>query len=174
MSLQPGTKRELSIAFSVSGGVCALVALASSLTGSITWQYVCAQAAGIAFVLASAALAYSEGHKKPLSREDLILLTGSIKPFVIKSPISLIGMYRSTKSRAKTELGHVENLVLGVLQRSRHPAFKEDYSATWEAYRSGDFHRALRYSSPEWIEAVVRVAALRGDPQAKRILSEHF
>lgn len=174
MSPEPGTKRDLSIAFSVSGGVCGVVALASSLTGTITWQYVCAQAAGIAFVFASAVLAYKDGRKKPPSRMDLMRLMRSVSPFQIKSPISLIGLHRPVTHEDEKELDKVMNLVLNALEHSRNPAFEDDYHAAWDAYEIDDFHRALRYSSREWIEAVLRVAALQGDPQAKRVLSEHF
>lgn len=124
-------------------------------------------------------IAYLNRAKKEISREDLIFDMDSINTFPVPPVIDLIQQYRCANREdmtleEKREVCIVENIRLLEMGRANKPAFADDFKAMMDSYRSGEFHKAMRYSSMKWLKAILLVARSRGDLVADRLLFEHF
>ena len=124
-------------------------------------------------------IAYLDRAKKEVSREDLISDMDRINPFPVHSTIDLVRQYRCANREDMTrEEKREERMVeiIGWLEmwRANKPAFTDDFNAMMESYRSGEFHKAMRYATTDWLKAISLVARSRGDMAADRVLVIHF
>ena len=130
---------------------------------------------GIAFLW----IAYLDRAKKVVSREDLISDMDRINPFPVPSTIDLVRQYRCANLEDMTREEKREERMVEIIgwlemRRANKPAFADDFNAMMESYRSGEFHKAMRYATTDWLKAISLVARSRGDMAADRVLVIHF
>ena len=179
MSSKQDRKRDALLLVGVWQSLCVIIAVASVLTSAPTAQILFFQITSGMLGIGYAVIAYLAYPQKEVSREELILDMLIVKPFPVAYKIGLVDMYKCARpddctDEERDEVNLIDCWVQDDLGRAKHPAFAVDHEALMNAYKAGEFHKAMRYATINWLKAILLVARSRGDMQADRLIVKHF
>lgn len=133
---------------------------------------------GFGFIKDERALAIHWRRVQIRDRDRLLDDMQFVAPFEVTggcSPIRQCGWGLEAVTRdQKAELEEVQRLVYREQHRARYNrAIQDRNDAMWDAYRSGEFHKAMAFATAEWPEVILLVAKSRRDSRAIEIAKRY-
>lgn len=182
MALRKGNgNQDLPNLLSVVSYLCSIMALVKTLqASSASWEAPFFLAIGIAVGLLKEGLAVVLHWRRGQvpNRDRLVDAMQFITPFEVTDWYSPERQYlwghEAVTREQKSGLEQVRRMVYIEESRPRYNhAIKDRNNAMWNAYKSGEFRKAMAFATIGWLEVILLVAESRNDSTAIEIVKKY-
>lgn len=174
-------KQDLPITLSILSYFFSGLALFKTLQANSDWwepPLLLAVGMGVGLIKEGRTLMLNSRRVQVIDRDRLVDDMQFITPFEVTdwySPIrQFVWGHEAMTRDEKSELEQVRRMVAREQFRARYNHAIEDRNeAMWNAYRSGEFHKAMAFATKEWLEVILLVARSRYDSRAIEIVKKY-